>query len=414
MNKVLLIEDSRTFAHFFIENIENLIKFDIEWADSYRSAKEILEERSSEFFIGIVDIHLPDAEEGKAIDLVESKNLPVVVITSDYSEKLSKMCWDKMVVDYVIKEGIHNIDYLASLINRIYKNKEISILVADDSLTIRQYITQLLEIHQYSVIESDSGRDALQKLKEHPHVKLLITDYIMPEMNGLELVKEIRKKHLPDELSIIGISSNRDKHLSARFIKKGANDFIKKPFTNEEFYCRVTQNIDMLERVKEIRERANRDFLTGLYNRRFFFNRGKALHQDAVEKNADIAVVMIDIDHFKQINDSFGHEAGDEVLKKIAETLKESFGEMDLISRFGGEEFCILMGNRNKSRIYQHLEKLRSNIEQQVISSGTETVNVTVSIGASTEADRLESMIKKADDMLYKAKRGGRNRVVMD
>ncbi len=414
MKKVILIEDSRSFAELLIENIGDLVKFDIEWADSYRSAEKRLEEGSGDFFLGIVDLHLPDAEEGKAIDLVQSKNIPVVVMTSDYSERLSRMCWDRLVVDYVIKEGIHNIDYLASLIKRIYKNRSISILVADDSTSIRQYITQLLMVHQYNVIESGSGREALENLKEHPSVKMLITDYIMPEMNGLDLVKEVRKKYLPDELSIIGISSDRDKHLSARFIKRGANDFIKKPFSNEEFYCRITHNIDMLERVKKRRESANRDFLTGLYNRRFFFNKGKTLHRNAADNKRDTAVVMIDIDHFKQVNDSFGHEAGDEVLIKIAGILKESFEEIALISRFGGEEFCILVLNSDRTAIYRYLEEFRSSIEKQHISVGTETVNITVSIGASTGTDSLESMIKKADNMLYDAKRGGRNRIVMD
>jgi diguanylate cyclase (GGDEF)-like protein len=414
MNKVILIEDSKSFAHFCITNIQSRLEFEIEWADSYWSAEEILKERSSEFFIGIVDLNLPDADEGEAVDLVQSKNIPVIVITARYSERLSRICWDKMVIDYVIKEGIHNIDYLASLITRVYKNRSITILVADDSPSIRQYISRLLKVHQYNVIESGSGKEALGKLEKNPSIKMLITDYIMPEMDGLDLIKEVRKKYLPDELSIIGISSERDKHLSAKFIKNGANDFIKKPFSNEEFYCRITQNIDMLERVKEIKERAHRDFLTGLYNRRFFFDRGETILQNALDNNTDIAVVMIDIDHFKQVNDRFGHEAGDEVLKKTAAVLQESFGEMHLISRFGGEEFCVIMEGTDKSAVYQHLEKLRSDIEKKVISTGTDTLNVTVSIGASTVSDSLESMIKKADDMLYDAKRGGRNRVVMD
>ncbi len=290
----------------------------------------------------------------------------------------------------------------------------ISILIAEDSSSIRQYITQLLMVHKYKVIESTSGREALEKLKEHPPGKMLITDYIMPEMDGLDLIKKVRKKYHFDELSIIGISSERDKSLSAKFIKKGANDFIRKPFSNEEFYCRITHNIEMLERVKEIKESANRDFLTGLYNRRFFFDKGKTLFRESLNKKTGIAVVMIDIDHFKHINDRFGHETGDEVLKKIAGIINESFGEMCLVSRFGGEEFCVFMGNARRSTVSQYLEKLRRDVENHKIPAGSEEVSVTLSIGASTETESLEAMIKKADEMLYHAKRNGRNSVVID
>ena len=115
-------------------------------------------------------------------------------------------------------------------------------------------------------------------LKRHPDIKMVISDYFMPGMDGVELTRRIRHRHRKDQLAVIGISAYGNTILSARFIKNGANDFLNKPFSSEEFYCRVTQNLEMLEYIQKLRETSIRDPLTGLFNRRRFFEAAKELH----------------------------------------------------------------------------------------------------------------------------------------
>jgi diguanylate cyclase (GGDEF)-like protein len=231
-------------------------------------------------------------------------------------------------------------------------------------------------------------------------------------MDGIQLTKKIRRRYNKDQVAIIGISAQEKKILSAHFIKNGANDFIHKPFLSEEFYCRVTQNIELLERIEKIKELSNKDYMTGLYNRRYFFESGRKLFKKAEKQNYSIVIAMVDIDFFKQINDTYGHDAGDEVIKNVSGILKKRFRESDIVSRFGGEEFCILAMNMEPKHSFMLFEELRKMIEISEIRVGDKTIQTTVSIGVcATPLSSLDEMIKQADLMLYKAKKAGRNRV---
>ena len=139
--------------------------------------------------------------------------------------------------------------------------------------------------------------------------------------------------------------------MSARFIKVGANDFITKPFQPEEFYCRVTQNIDLIEKTQALVDAATKDFLTGLYNRRFFFEKGVGKLERARRERKSVALAMLDIDHFKSVNDTYGHDVGDEVLQVVSKTLQDSARADDLVARLGGEEFCVLMEDINRAEL---------------------------------------------------------------
>ncbi len=432
MPYVLLVEDSTLIAPFVKSRIEKSLSFKVLWATSFAQAKTYLDQYHITIPVALVDLYLPDAPNGEIVDFINGYNIPSIVFTGEFNEETREKIWKKGIVDYVIKRGTHNLDYIVTLIKRVLANRTIKSLVVDDQDSNREFIAKLLKVHQYNVFEAKDGLEALKILQTHPDIKLLITDYHMPNVNGFELTQRIRQTHSKDQLAIIGLSGTTGSHtLSARFIKFGANDFINRPFIIEEFYCRITQNIEIVEQIQTIKESSNRDYLTGIFNRKYFFETGTKLVATAKRKQLPIAVAMIDFDHFKRINDDYGHAAGDAALQTVAKTLSKRFRESDIVARFGGEEFCILLTGADRQDLGALLEKLRSDIEKMSISVDSNVIKLTVSIGASiagpspslqdlssgatvneTINSEIDDLITRADSALYQAKNTGRNRVV--
>ncbi len=410
MDQVLVVEDSRLFGTLIQRKIDRELNINVVWAQTYTEAVNLIEKDSSTFFVGLLDLNLPDSQDGKIVDYVLSKDIPVIVFTGEFSDDIRELIWTKKVVDYVFKESNHNLDYVVSLIKRIYLNRLINVLVVDDSNTFRTRVSDLLKVHLYNVFEAANGAEAVQVLKENPNIKLVVTDYNMPKMDGFQLIDEIRQNYTKEDLAIIGMSGNNT--LSARFIKHGANDFINKEFFSEEFYCRITQNIEMLEYIKMIRDASNTDFLTDLYNRRYFFELGSKLYSNSKRSGIPITIAMLDIDFFKKVNDNYGHDGGDIVLKRLGQLLKSRFRESDIVARFGGEEFCIMTYGMDSKHSLDIYDELRQRIERTPINIYNNTIKVTVSIGVcAKKMDTLDEMISQADEMLYQAKAEGRNRV---
>ncbi len=252
--RALLVEDSKFVAELIKKEITTSLGFTVDWADSYRDAQALLHRHASDYFIALLDLNLPDAPDGEVVDLVLSKDIPSIVFTADFTAELREQIWSKKIIDYVLKQTAQDVDYIVSLIRRIHDNRSIQVLVVDDSKVARSHICNLLKIHQFQVIEACDGKEALEKILEFPDIKMVITDFHMPRMDGFELTREIRKTYKKTALAIVGVSAQEDGDLAALFIKSGANDFIRKPFSAEEFYCRVTQNIEAIEYIDSLNE----------------------------------------------------------------------------------------------------------------------------------------------------------------
>jgi len=415
MTQILIVEDSKLFGSVLKKEIEAELHIQVTWAMTYAETKELINSKGTQFFISLLDLNLPDAPDGEVVDLVIEHDIPAIVFTGDLTSEVRERIWAKNVVDYILKEGTQSIDYIVSLIRRIYKNKTIKVLVVDDTKFYRKVIYELLKIHQYKVLKARDGIEAMQVLKSNPDIAMVLTDYNMPNINGFELTKMIRSKYRRDEMSIIGLSDQANNFLSPQFLKYGANDFINKPFLNEEFYCRVSQAIEAIEHVNQIKDLSNKDFLTGLYNRRYFFEVGGNLFASAQRKHITITVALLDIDFFKKVNDTFGHDAGDVVLQHLSTLLLKRFRETDIVARIGGEEFCILLVNEKREFTYEIFDTLRKAIEVSEAVVDGKRIQFTISLGVCTKiAASLEEMIKQADLLLYQAKESGRNRVVID
>jgi len=411
---VLLVEDSRSIAGILCASIGSLPGIDCELAADYAQAEQLLVERADRFFIAVLDLNLPDAPNGEIIDLVQRHGIPIVVLTGSPDEKKRDAMFARGVADYVVKDSLVGIEYVARLVKRMAFNRHAEVLVVDDSRTFRAYLTTLLEQHGYRTLTAADGAEGLQRLHEHGDIHLVIADYNMPVMDGLSMVAEMRKIRSAEQLAIIAISDSSEPGRVSRFLKGGASDYLKKPFQIEEFYCRVDQNIDMLHAVQEARDAANRDFLTQLYNRRYFFEHAEALHRRARSGEIQLLMAMIDADHFKKINDTFGHQAGDEALVAIATTLRGLVRGSGLVARFGGEEFVCLKVLGTSDDPQQCLDQMRQRVASLELEHAGTPVPLTVSIGATGQlGDNIDQMLATADDAVYQAKHTGRNRVVI-
>lgn len=409
---ILIVEDSRTFGVVLKGRIERELSVDVTWLRSYQECKTLLSDGSAPFSVALLDVNLPDAPGGEVIDLVLSHDIPVIVLTGTLNDAMRDDFWAKHIVDYILKRSPQCIDYTILALRRIIRNKGLKCLMVDDSRLSRHHVSTLLAAHGYTVLTAASGREALEILAKHRDVILTVTDYTMPGMDGLALTQEIRKTIPIDKMALIGISSAGNSSTSILFLKNGANDYLNKPFQTEEFYCRVSLNIDTILQFRTIRTLANTDFLTRLSNRRHLFESAAAAAEAARHSAASLTVAMIDIDHFKQINDTCGHDAGDLVLTHLADTLRQAFGDGHAIGRIGGEEFCVVSPGQTAD-LLERYEMLRRTVAASKVATPAGNVGFSISVGLySAVAEPFEAMLKAADDKLYRAKASGRNRII--
>jgi diguanylate cyclase (GGDEF)-like protein len=415
VKKVLVAEDSAFFGRMLKKKLEAETGAQVCWAQTMQEACHFIDQNPEGFAAGIVNFNLPDAPGGEIVTRLRDKNIPCIVFTSVVNKQIRDRIWEKKVVDYVYKEGAQSLDYLASLLNRLERNRNIKVMIVDDSAMQREVMADLLRVHQYRVLEAGDGKEALELLAQNPDIKLVVSDFHMPHMDGFELTQAIRKTHSREDLAVIGISALGDNVMAARFLKCGANDFIiKQHFLTEEFYCRISQSIENLENIQAIRKAAITDFLTGISNRRFLFDHGERIYNQMMGACSSLCCAMLDIDHFKKVNDTFGHNAGDLALKRVAKLLQEHLPESSVVARIGGEEFCALVPG-TKEEVVALFEQVRGAIADLPVSTapGNESIHITVSIGVCSEPGRnLLDMLSRADAYLYQAKKEGRDRVV--
>ena len=286
-------------------------------------------------------------------------------------------------------------------------------MVVEDSAPFRSALKKILTSLQFQVFTAAHGEEAMNYFTDNPDIKLALCDYRMPVKDGLEVLKEIRAIGDKNQIGVLMMTSPSENVNGAIFLKNGANDFIAKPFVKEELICRVNNTIEAMENINQIADFANKDFLTGVYNRRYFYENMNEYVAYAEEHMEPYVVAMLDIDHFKKINDTHGHNSGDKVLKTLAKKLIDETKGDDLIARFGGEEFCIVLKNVSNEEAVKFFVNLRANIASCNVQLKKEQINFTVSIGvAFSRSDyKLDELLELADEALYRAKENGRNRV---
>jgi len=412
--KILVVEDSRFFASLLTQQIQEGLGLAVDWVSTYSEACSIIDTRKDEYLLALLDANLPDAPNGEAIEYACKKGLPAIVFTSGIDDSMRNRFLSWNLLDYILKDSGNSMEVMLDTISRAISNRHIKVAVVEDSFTMREAVRRMLQSQLFQVLEAENGQQALQLLDANPDIKLIVTDYDMPVMDGFELIRAVRQNHSRDELGIIGMSASGDPLLSAQLLKSGADDYVSKPFLVEEFICRVNKSIEMLQHIETIRELSYRDSLTGLRNRRYFFENAPGFIESSQSEGMAYSLAMMDVDFFKSVNDTFGHDGGDAVLKLLSHLFKEHFSKNSIISRFGGEEFCVLVRHESGENASDLFESLRERIEQTPARYKGAELRVTISIGVSSRQEGLDAMIRRADTRLYSAKSEGRNRVIVE
>jgi two-component system cell cycle response regulator len=295
-------------------------------------------------------------------------------------------------------------------------------LIVEDEPEFRLLLSLLLRQCGHEVIEAMDGQTAWERLQVE-RIQLVLTDWVMPQMQGPELIRKIRGYNFQYYTYIILLTARTGHQDVVDGLRSGADDYLIKPFDQEEMRARLqiaerilTLETQLRETVEQTRLLALKDSLTGILNRRAIFERAEDELDRAHRENTNLSLLMADLDHFKTINDRFGHAAGDVALRLAVETIVRSLRQYDYVGRWGGEEFLIVLPNTDPDEAYQVAERLRlslSNAEMEL--GGGESLELRMSLGVTTTKPpnnlNVDGLVKQADIALYQAKNNGRNQV---
>lgn len=296
------------------------------------------------------------------------------------------------------------------------------VLIAEDDAMFRRILQSWLESWGHQVIVADDGAKAWSILQQEHPPELLILDWVMPGIDGLELCRRIRKQRMSPYQYILLVTGKDDKQDVVRGLDAGADDYLTKPFDRNELraHLRVGRRIltlqrDLINARDDLQFQATHDVLTGVWNRGGVLD---LLHRElerAARSKTSTSVLMLDLDHFKKINDTYGHLTGDVVLREVAKRIAQSVRSYDLVGRYGGEEFLVVLPSCGKTEIKQSANRIRLAVASAPILAGSSEIPVTASIGATVvegpTAGSESEMLSTADTALYEAKNTGRNRV---
>jgi len=301
------------------------------------------------------------------------------------------------------------------------------ILIAEDDKISRRMLERVFSGHGYEVISASDGDEAWAVLEEPGHPHLLVLDWMMPGITGVEIVRRLRER--PDgHTYYIMILTSLDTPADISFaLDGGADEFVSKPYHAEALRSRanvgrrivslhetLSEKMNMLEEAhKTISLQAATDELTGLFNRRYFNESFTKLSGVARRHKFPVSLIMTDVDKFKSVNDRYGHSIGDEVLKQFAAIMKSLVREEDIVARWGGEEFILLLSHTDLDGAVALAERIRTTFESKSVHGTNLTVTASFGVVEFNEGEDAEELIKRADKALYRAKDEGRNRVVL-
>lgn len=303
------------------------------------------------------------------------------------------------------------------------------ILLAEDIEVTRKLVKKLLEDKGYEVVEAGDGQEAweiFQKEKEKIHIALI--DWLMPRLNGIQLCKKIKATEIPGYVYTIFLTGKVDIDNVVAGLGAGADDYVTKPFDKRELFSRIDVGMRYVQLQQKLMEANHKlrllsitDGLTQILNRRALLERLEEELYRASRENVFFCLIMLDIDHFKRVNDEYGHQAGDKVLVEVVNRVKSKLRPYDIIGRYGGEEFLVGVFGADKETGIKKAEDFRKCVDEKEFVYNGKKLKISISLGISYQKIKdsksdipqlLDDLTKKADDALYRAKETGRNKVI--
>ncbi len=446
--RILVVDDSQTIRMRIREELE---------ADGYdvieaRNGLEALIQAASTPAPDLVtlDIEMPkmngfetcqrlrESHYARFFSTSEDYRVPVVFITGNDTIADRKKGFELGAVEFIVKpfQKGEVLNLVRSILHPQTPNMDIQALVADDSSVARKITSLCLKREGIRVLEAEDGVQAIEMLRSEPDaIDIVVTDLVMPNLDGMQLCRHVRQELGNKDMPIIVLTAMADLSDILEVFKVGASDYLVKPYAKEELLARIRvhiernrvnrelrQTITLLKEANDKIERLSiRDPLTGCFNRGFLNQQLENEIKRAIRYKKSLSVVLADIDHFKSVNDTYGHQVGDAVLIGFVGVLQNVIRrDVDWIARYGGEEFLVVLPETAVSQAARVAEKLRNAVASTPLVYQGGQLSITSSFGAAgldhTGAEAatatLEELLKTADDNLYRAKDSGRNRVV--
>jgi diguanylate cyclase (GGDEF)-like protein len=298
------------------------------------------------------------------------------------------------------------------LLNTQNINPDVTILIVDDEMSIRLLMSLLLK--DFGTIEmAATGKDALEKVNAL-NPDLVILDVQMPEMNGYQVCQKIKANDKTSSIPVVFLTANSSNVDEEYGLEIGATDFIRKPISPKIVRARVSNILSLQKATQKLKLIASTDPLTGAFNRRHLDLVGINELSRSKRYNSSFTILMLDIDHFKAVNDTYGHDV-DEALIETVTVIKKNIRGEDLLFRLGGEEFAVMLPETSRLAAFDTAERIRIAISKIVIQTPIAPLSFTMSIGIAEntpEDDGIDLILKRADEALYQAKSSGRNKVI--
>lgn len=380
---------------------------------SMAALRAIFQSDAPDFALAVLDLNLPDAPNCEALDYVISRGIPPLVFTGSFNDATRDQILAKNVLDYVTKDNPTAMQQLVLAVDRILTSGKTQVLVVDSDRESLQRQVDLITMQGFQVVAVETGAAALDALDSHKGIDMVVCDLDLADMDGFTLLGSIRERHGDDTVRVVGLSKSEGRMVAARFLSAGGDEYIQKPFLVEEFNSRIFHVAAIQKRIQSLHRIASRDYLTDIYSRRYFFETGPRLVDQALRRGDAMSIAILDIDHFKRLNDTYGHEVGDIVLKAVSRRLRQRVGENHLLARLGGEEFGIIFNGLALDEALDYCDRLREELAAHPIDADGEPLTITVSVGlaAIVEREMFDNYLNAADQFLYMAKHAGRNRV---
>ncbi|WP_310600095.1 diguanylate cyclase [Desulfobulbus sp.] len=366
------------------------------------------------------------AMEAQGVFEEKDARIPVLFVSANDSFDNRSRCFHLGSLEFISKPFARG--EIAVAVSKVLRPKntfaDMTALIVDDKTSLRKMVRFCLEQIGLKILEAEDGRQAFELIKDsRVEVDLVIVDFEMPVMRGDEFIHLTRQRPETEHLPMISLSATSESQAILRMFRAGATDYLVKPFIAEELLARVQVHLNLRRHMRHLEEmnrnlydKAVNDALTGLRNRRYFQEAFEEMFVRAQRSQCDFCCLFFDLDHFKAVNDTCGHDFGDYVLKTIGTLMKKNVRRGDLAARFGGEEFVVALPNTHLEQARFFAERMRSIVEKHRFSDQGREWAVTVSIGVASLNDHCptssKSMLQLADKSLYLAKGSGRNRVI--